>query len=322
MVDTASPQRVRIGEIRALTGDERADLGFEPEGPGAAQRGQLERFGRRRVRRHARCGRVQPRSPRAAPRTRRARGRTRRRRCRCRPEARRRAARRAVRPRIPSSPFERGQWTTATSWRASIADLLRVDLDAVRRDDARIEQTRGREAPDPALPVRVDQQRLDRLHRPLAAKQPVELVLALVEVRHHRHAEGQAGCVHLGRARVGGVRRHADLHPVRESGSDVLGLLLELLHRLGRVAAEDLEVDDRAQAELGAGVRGRSGEGRVPDGRDPGREALRRRRAVRSPPSAAGRSAPSARCGLRATARTRARRRSRRRPRTRDVSGR
>ncbi len=98
-------------------------------------------------------------------------------------------------------------------------DLLGVDLDAVRCDDPRVEQARSREAPDPALPVRVDEERLDRLHRPLAAKQPVELVLALVEVRHHRHAEGQAGFVHLGRARVGGVRRHADLHPVGDRAS-------------------------------------------------------------------------------------------------------
>ena len=48
-------------------------------------------------------------------------------------------------------------------------DLLGVDLDAVRRDDARVEQACSGEAPDATLAVRVDEQRLDRLHRPLAA---------------------------------------------------------------------------------------------------------------------------------------------------------
>ena len=56
----------------------------------------------------------------------------------------------------------------------------------------------------------------DRLPRPLAAQQPVELVLALVQVRRDRQAEAGAGGVHLGRARVRRVRRDAELHPVRE----------------------------------------------------------------------------------------------------------
>ena len=126
----------------------------------------------------------------------------------------------------------------------------------------------------PGLPVRLDQELRHRPHRPVAALQPVELVLALVEVRHHRDAEGEAGGVDLGRAGVRRVRRDAGPHALRERGSRVLELLLVQPHRLLRVRAEDLQVDDRAQPELGAGMCACARERRVADRGDPGSEAL------------------------------------------------
>ena len=72
------------------------------------------------------------------------------------------------------------------------------------------------------------------------------------------------------------MRRDAGAHALGERGTRVLELLLELPHRLVRIRAEDLQVDDRAQSELGARVRACAREGGVADGRDPGGEALRR----------------------------------------------
>ena len=155
-------------------------------------------------------------------------------------------------------------------------ELVVGQLDAVRGDDLGSQQAGGRETPDPGLAVGLDQELRHGPHGPFAALQPVELVLALVEVRHHRDAERKAGRVHLRRAGVRRVRRDADAHALGERGARVLELLLELPHRLVRIRAEDLQVDDRAQPELGARVRARAREGGVADGRDPGGEALRR----------------------------------------------
>ena len=131
-------------------------------------------------------------------------------------------------------------------------DLLRVDLDAVRRDDALVEQAGGGEAADAALPVRLDEHLRAPAARALAAQQPVELVLALVQVRRDRQVERQAGGVDLARAGVRRVRRDADADALGERGRDVGALLLELAQRVGAVPAEHLEIDDRPQPELGA----------------------------------------------------------------------
>ena len=154
-------------------------------------------------------------------------------------------------------------------------ELVVGQLDAVRGDDLRSQEAGGRETPDPGLAVGLDQELRHGTHRPFAALQPVELVLALVEVRHHRDAERKAGRIHLRRAGVRRMRRDAGAHALGESGTRVLELLLELPHRLVRIRAEDLQVDDRAQSELGARVRACAREGGVADGRDPGGEALR-----------------------------------------------
>ena len=100
-----------------------------------------------------------------------------------------RAAPRAARPRSRGSPFERGQCATRDVVLGEERDLLLVDLDAVRGDDARAEQAR--------LGERADARRAGRRHEHLRERRPVarpvaqelRLGVALGEVRRDRQAE-------------------------------------------------------------------------------------------------------------------------------------
>ena len=85
-------------------------------------------------------------------------------------------------------------------------------------------------------------------------------------MRADRDAERQAPLVDGEGARVRSVRRDADPHERRLG--DPVALLLELLRRERRVLREDLEVDDRAQPELGGRGRGGAGEAVVGGGGD------------------------------------------------------
>ena len=151
-------------------------------------------------------------------------------------------------------------------------DLLGVDRDAVRGDDVRVEQSEAGEIADPGRPERASGDQAG--HRSLAGGQPEELGLALGEVRHHRQAELEGRCVHRRRRGVRRVRRDAAPHPVGQGRLDPGADLVEARERGGRVAPEHLDVDDRAQPEVGAGDRRGAGVARVADGGDSRREAL------------------------------------------------
>ena len=88
-------------------------------------------------------------------------------------------------------------------------------------------------------------------------------------------AELPAGGVHLARARVRGVRRDTEADQARDSPVPRSPASPRTGAARRRLAAEDLEVDDRAQAELRAGMRTRAAEGEVADGRDARAQALR-----------------------------------------------
>ena len=157
-----------------------------------------------------------------------------------------------------------------------------------------------------------------------ACGHPLRLVVALGEVRRDGQAELEAGRVELGRARVRRMRRDAEARRGRRTlAADPLPVRLEAGRRAPRSSPEDLEVDDRAQPELGRPRRRRAGEARVADGRDarargtPRRQGGRRRRRRRS-------RAARLRCMCSSSQRAEraARRRSRRRPRTRGGSAR
>ena len=213
MVDTASPRGRESRGPRACRGRASRSrlrarvLERRPALPARAPQSA-------KVRRHARCGRGRPRSRPAAPRTRRVTARKRSRRCRSDAkscgaklgERRDAAPQQSVRPRAMDDRDVVAR---------EHADLLGVDLDAVRCDDAWVEQACSGKPPDPALAVRVDEQRLDRLHRPLACDQPVELVLALVEVRHRpaRRAPGRRRTPRSSRCRARAARRRSGLDP-------------------------------------------------------------------------------------------------------------
>src|SRR5262249_62307586 len=115
----------------------------------------------------------------------------------------------------------------------------------------------------------------ERLPRTATREQVLELRIALRQMGGEREAESGARLIQLDRARVRRVRRDAGANSLRQRLLDPLAQVLEVLER-GGVLAEHLQVDDRAQAELGAGGRGSAGEAAIADGRDPGAETLGR----------------------------------------------
>src|SRR5205085_3747200 len=77
---------------------------------------------------------------------------------------------------------------------AEEADLLGGDVHAVRGQQTRAKQAGSVEPADPARPRRVDEQVAPGGELALAANEPLELRLALVEVR----ADGESGLVGRG----------------------------------------------------------------------------------------------------------------------------
>ena len=219
----------------------------------------------------------------------------------------------------PSSAFERGQCATGTSRRASSSISSSVEVDAVRAEKSGAEDVGERR--DRAVAGRRDEHVGVHGHRPGARGEPFVLGRALGEMRPDRDPEREAPAVDARASRCTARAARCRCARARVSG-DAASQLLEPRRGQLRVGAEDLEVDDRAQAELGCG-RGRgAGEAVVGRRRDPGGERV-------------GRAAPGDRHHLvvheralahdvhaRASRRTRGRRRSRRTPRTRGASAR
>jgi hypothetical protein len=185
MVDTESRKGRRSRDPRACR--RRASRSrFEPERPGAAERRELERLGR-----GERVGALVARAREIAARS------SSKKSCEGTDETpsvpmptRRPGGSKLCERRDPAAEqaFERGQCATATPCGEQL-DLLVVDLDAVCGDDALVEQACAARRRIPLCPSGRSSISARRLPRPFAAEQPVELVLALVEVRHHRYAE-------------------------------------------------------------------------------------------------------------------------------------
>ena len=93
-------------------------------------------------------------------------------------------------------------------------------------------------------------------------------------MRREGETELGARLVQPERAGVRRVRRDAEANPLRERVRDLLSDALEPLRRGRLVRAEDLEVHDRPETQVGAGGGSRSAEAAVTDRRDPGAKAL------------------------------------------------
>jgi hypothetical protein len=154
-------------------------------------------------------------------------------------------------------------------------DLL-VDLDAVGCEHVRAEEPCFLEHPDSRRPGRGHEPVGERLPRPRAGSQELGLRLALGEVCCGREAELVARAVEIEADGVRRVRRDAHADVVGERARDPLAHGCEAIPDLCVRLAEDLEVDQTAEAGVGAGGRRRSDEAAVADGRDPGAEALER----------------------------------------------
>ncbi len=125
-------------------------------------------------------------------------------------------------------------------------DLRGLDVDAVGAEQLGAEE--AIEGRDRAVPRRGDEKVDELEERAGALGEPGVLGGTLGQVGANGHAEGETPLVHPRGACVRGMRRHAE--------ADELGLrersaerLVSARHGAG-VAAEDLEVDDRAETEL------------------------------------------------------------------------
>ena len=182
----------------------------DPEHARAAERGELERVGRRQRVRPALHARARPRSPRASPRTCRAtasrRGcRSRSRRARRRREAPRAARRRSRGSRSSAGSARRRRRAAASSAISSASAWTQCA--AIRPGPSR--PCRG-EQPDPGLAGRRHEELGERAPVPGSGDEPLALGGALGEVGRQGKAELGAGPVELDRAGVRRVRRDAD----------------------------------------------------------------------------------------------------------------
>ena len=149
-------------------------------------------------------------------------------------------------------------------------DLCGFDLDDVGAEQLGAEDLLERR--HRALAARRDEDVGVRRERPGSGQQVLVLVRALGEMRSDRDPEREAPAVHVERARVRRVGRDADAHEVALRHVRVRPLELPLGH--ARIGGEDLEVDDRAQPELGGCDCGRARERIVGGRRDPRRERV------------------------------------------------
>src|SRR5262249_48655521 len=134
-------------------------------------------------------------------------------------------------------------------------DLLAVDLDAVGGDDVGPEQTEAREEARSGRARGIDQQVAVGLPRPASVEEVRGLGAALGEVRRGRQAELRARPEDVGRRRERRVRRDAGADVLGEAAREALAVGPEPRQGGGRVGAEDLDVDDRPEPEVGAGLR-------------------------------------------------------------------
>ena len=154
-------------------------------------------------------------------------------------------------------------------------DLLLVDDDTMRGEDIRAEQAVAGEQARCRRPGRLDEPG-DRCPGAAAVAQVPHLRLALGDVRRYRQTEVVAGPEHRGRDAVRGVRRHTDPHALGLERRDALAQRRKVRHRLLRVGAEHLEIDDRPQPELGRRNRRRTAVAAVADRGDTACKQLRR----------------------------------------------
>ena len=220
----------------------------------------------------------------------------------------------------PSSAFERGQWATGHVALGEQGDLVVVDLDAVRaqevgpehrleRRDRALARSAGRAAARSPAAARC-RARATRSRSRLSARcVPTGM------------PSDEAPAVDVDRAGVRRVRRDADPDE-RRSPSTRARFSANCCSAAAGSTREHLEVDDRAQAELGG--RGRRGarEAVVGGRRDPRARASRARPGGRARACRRRRAGSCARRASRSTGRTAGRRRSRRTPSTRGASGR
>ena len=155
-------------------------------------------------------------------------------------------------------------------------DLLRVDLYAVGGDDSRRQEPPARERPDAAFPQRRRNLSCERLPWSGARREPLELVGALVQMGCEREVALETCGVELRRAGVGSMGRDAQTDAVGEVMLDTAAVVRESAVELRRVRSEDLEVDDRAQPEFGAGGDGGAAEAAVSDRGDARAQTLGR----------------------------------------------
>ncbi len=151
----------------------------------------------------------------------------------------------------PSTAFERGQCATAAPRRRQRRDLLVADVHGVRDDRLGPEQPALGELENRMAPEGRDGARQDARCR----DQRVELVPRLAEVRDDAHAARAGARDDLAEERQadreGRVRRDRELDERAGLGRQRVDAPLELVghgRRVGVVAAEGLDRDDRAQA--------------------------------------------------------------------------
>ena len=175
----------------------------------------------------------------------------------------------------PSSAFERGQCATATPCSASRAissssTVTQCAATVPRR--SRPLSARRRIAARPGRRRRARRRTASTAPRRGASRCP-RPGSRRGAWRPGRPSSRQAR-VELRRDRVRRVRRDAEPDAVGERAGDALAVRLEARLELLVGRPEDLEVDDRAQAERVAGARGRADEAAVADRRDPRGQAL------------------------------------------------
>src|SRR3954447_6889247 len=268
------PCRRDDSEIGALARNERADLRGEAGGTGAPGRSELERLGCRQRTRTLRAGaRREQNTAQLVEEVERGSG------CRAvRPDPHLGAGRAQLGQRRDAAPercVRARAVRHARAGRREQLDLLRIDHDAVRRDDVFTEQILLREHARAGRTGMGDEQVAVRAPRPLAPREVEKLGRALRDVGGHREAELRARAVEIQRDRVRSVRRDPGPDAIREEAVDALLDLGEVLEAEGRVRTEDLEIDGCAQTEISARDRGGSAVAAVADRAHARSEALR-----------------------------------------------
>ena len=151
--------------------------------------------------------------------------------------------------------------------RGEQADLVLVEHDAVGGDHVGPEEIVRPPTDASRSCRRSNEQILVRAPGACSGEQVRDLGRTLGDVRCDRQAQLGAGFVKLDRDRVGSMGRDTGPHPRRERVADAIADPGEVLERLRRIGAEDLEVDGGAQTELRTGHRSGAAVAAVADGR-------------------------------------------------------